>query len=124
MSDPVTIKIEGLSALNKRLKKMESGLDRAVLEVNKEAAGLIMWEALQRVPVRSGALAGTIRIKATKTTAAVMAGSTAVPYAPIIHWGWKAHHMAPDKFIYRALDSKGPEVVGLYEKRIAELEEE
>lgn len=109
------IKLEGLGRLNRQLRELEGKLDVEVAAINRKVATFVMWAALRFVPVKKGKLAGTIHTRSTKTTASVVAGGAAVPYAAPIHWGWHRHHIKAQKFMYQALDASYGEVVATYE---------
>jgi hypothetical protein len=53
----------------------------------------------------------------------VKAGGRLVPYAGPIHFGWPRHNIAPNPFIYDALDDRKAEVIDKYEAHIEALVE-
>ena len=120
-----TVRIEGLEELRKRLMALDHGLAKRIKETNFDAAMLIARAANAHVPVGpTGRLARSIRAGATAHTGYVRAGGAAVPYAPPIHWGWPAHNISPNPFLYDALDERAIEVIALYEVRVAEITRE
>ena len=46
------------------------------------------------------------------------AGRAAVPYAGVIHFGWAAHSIAPQPFLYDAADSRADEVLAKFHEDI------
>lgn len=88
-----SVEVEGAAALQASLavaaRKVED-----MEAVNAEVAGIVA--SAVRAPRRTGRLAGSVQPSATKTEAAV--GSDLV-YAPVIHNGWPAHHIAANPFI-------------------------
>jgi len=119
------IKIEGLSKLQRDLRKLSTdALDlnkTEFLETNKQVAEIIISETKKYVPVLSGALAAAVRNASTKKSAKVRAGSAAVPYAGPIHFGWPARSIRPNPFIYEAIDSRRDEVKDRYENLVEKL---
>jgi hypothetical protein len=111
------VQVRGAAEFRKAMKGMGADL-KDLTAANKEAAELVARDARQRVPIRSGKLVGSIRTKATKTRAEVLAGSNTIPYAGVIHFGWPAHGIAPQPFLYDAADDRTDDVVNLYNERI------
>jgi HK97 gp10 family phage protein len=116
------VQIEGAKELRKALKRMGADV-KDLTEINREAAETVASQARDRAPVLSGALRASIKSSATKTKGVVRAGGKAIPYAGVIHFGWPRHNIAPQPFIFDALDSRKDEVVGKYQDRIAALVE-
>jgi len=119
------IKIEGLSKLQRDLRKLSTdALDlnkTEFLETNKQVAEIIISETKKYVPVLSGALAAAVRNASTKKSAKVRAGSAAVLYAGPIHFGWPSRSIRPNPFIYEAIDSRRDEVKDRYENLVEKL---
>lgn len=121
MADPITIEVEGLRALGRDLKKIDAELPGSLKDVARDAAVLVATTARTLVPHRSGRLEGSIRTGATLRSGTVKAGSRRVPYASVVHFGWARRSIAPQPFIYRALDRRRDEVVEQYQRQVAEL---
>lgn len=114
------IKIEGERELRKALRAVESGID-GLREVHRDAAELVGAEAARLVPVRSGKLQATIRAAGQAAGAVVRAGYASVPYAGPIHFGWAKRNIAPQPFLYDALDRRHDEVIETYQRQLDEL---
>lgn len=69
-------------------------------------ARLIQSRAQQRAPKRSGTLARSVTARDLGKGEAVV-GSTLI-YAPVIHYGWAAHHIAPNPFLTTAAADSTP----------------
>lgn len=121
-------------AFQKAMRKMNRELQRGMKAENLKAAQMVAAEARGRVPVRSGRLRKTIKARATPKAGHVRAGNnlrqrtksgkrsgSAVPYAGPIHFGWPAHGIEPNPFLYEALDSRRGEVILVYEERVQKL---
>jgi hypothetical protein len=118
-----TTKIEGLNKVRRDLKKLENDVDYGsqFLAVNKTLADAVATDSKTYVPVMTGALSGTIRAAASKTSGRVKAGFKAVPYAGPIHFGWPARFIKPQPFIYDAIDRRREEIKRRYEDLIKKL---
>ena len=90
----------------------------AVKAGNKEGAEIVAKEAKVLVPKRSGKLGRSIRANASIKRGVVAAGRASLPYAGPIHFGWKAHNITPQPFIYDAADKRVGDVVAAYESQI------
>lgn len=112
------VKIEGLSKLQKDLRKLSTdALDlnkEEFLATNKKVAEIIIGESKKFVPVLTGALAESVRNASTKKSAKVRAGSVGVPYAGAIHFGWPSRGIRPNPFLYDAIDRRRDEVRDRY----------
>ena len=109
-----SVKIEGLSKLQRDLRKLSTdALDlnkEEFLETNKRVAEIIIGESKKYVPVLTGALAQSVRNASTKKSAKVRAGNVGVPYAGPIHFGWPSRGIRPNPFFYDAIDNRRDEV--------------
>lgn len=117
------VKVEGLSKVRRDLKKLAKDVDYGdqFLAVNKTLADAVAGESKNYVPVVSGALQGTIRAAASKTSGRVKVGFKAVPYAGPIHFGWPARFIKPQPFIYDAIDKRRDQIKDRYEQLIKKL---
>ena len=113
-----SVKIEGLSKLQRDLRKLSTdALDlnkEEFLETNKRVAEIIIGESKKYVPVLTGALAQSVRNVSTKKSAKVRAGNVGVPYAGPIHFGWPSRGIRPNPFFYDAIDNRRDEVRDRY----------
>lgn len=117
----VEIKIEGLDKLLRDLKKAEAELPKMAKASNKELAEVVKTTAQGIAPVRSGTLRNSIRAGASYKTGIVRAGKASVPYAGVIHFGWPRHHIAPQPFLYEALDKRRTDVERKYRANLDKL---
>jgi hypothetical protein len=116
-----SIEVQGVKVLQQKLKRMDDGTVDELKKVYLYSADLVFRNALPRVPVRSGALRASVRKAATKRGGWVRAGSRRqVPYAGPVHFGWpnrpnqfkewQGGPIAPNPFLYSALDARRAEV--------------
>lgn len=117
MSDPYAgVKVTGVSQLRRTLK--QAGVEMTdFTAVNKQVANIVLPVARQTAPVGPpihGHIATTIRAGATRSQAIIRAGTAALPYAAVIHWGWFRHHIKPDPWITLAARQTEPEWSEVY----------
>jgi hypothetical protein len=122
------VKVEGLSSVQRQLRKLADDVDYQAAEflsVNKAIAAAVAGDSKKFVPVLSGNLAASIREAATKKSAKVKAGggrgSSGVPYAGPIHFGWPARRIKPQPFFYDAIDKRRDEIQKRYEQLVDTL---
>ena len=115
----VRVEVKGLDPLVKGLRRAgDKDALRAIRLANKDGAEIVAEEAKAEVPHLSGKLGKSIRANATPKAGKVVAGKAAVPYAGVIHFGWPAHSIKPQPFIYEAMDKRSEEVFAAYAKQI------
>jgi len=113
--------IVGLRETQKALKNLGEATKKDLKSTHKEAAQIVVNGAIRYVPVRTGALAASMRAASTMTSGKVRLGNSKVPYAGAIHFGWPARRIKPQPFIYDALDGRRNEIATLYRERIFQL---
>lgn len=84
---PEVIEIKGIKELNRRLRKMDKDLPKALRLAGNSAADVIVGQAKPLVPRRSGRAAGTIKAASTRTAARISAGGSKAPYYPWLDFG-------------------------------------
>jgi hypothetical protein len=114
------VEVEGLAELRRALKAAGDDLDD-IKAANREAGDLVADAARGLVPRRTGALLATIRAAGQLRGAVVRTGAARVPYAGPIHFGWPDRGIAPQPFLYDALDTRTVEVIEVYEARVDQL---
>ena len=113
--------IEGLREVQKALKQLGDATKKEMKSTHLKAAEIVVGASKRFVPIKTGALAQSIRPAAVMSGGRVKVGSASVPYAGPIHFGWPARSIKPQPFVYDALDTRRGEVSRLYEKRMAVL---
>lgn len=116
-------RIDGLLEVQRDLNRLGDDTKNEMQQTHLQAAEIVVLGAKRLVPYRTGRLAASIRALATKSSGRVRAGSASVPYAGPIHFGWPARRIAPQPFIYDALDPRRDDIKRLYEDRINGLVE-
>jgi hypothetical protein len=117
------VSVEGARELRKALKTVGDEAKAGLKDVNLEVAEIVARAAVTKVPSRSGALRETVRAAGAQTRASVKAGYKKVPYAGVIHFGdpRPGRGIAPQPFLYDALDARRDEVMDAYTDGIADL---
>jgi hypothetical protein len=113
----VHLQVEGTRQLRKTLKAAGDDLSD-LKDVNQAVATVVANAGRGRAPVRTGALAGSLRPSRAATKASIR---SRLPYAGPVHWGWPAHSISPNPFLADAATQTEPEWLGLYEREIAAI---
>lgn len=113
------IQIEGLKQLSKNLKQVSNKLPKELKAASKDAAEIVAAESRTLAPVLTGRLRG--RVKAGATVKGADVRIMGLVYAPPIVFGWRKHNIAPNPFIYKALDRRRDEVIAKFEKDVNAL---
>ena len=75
-------------------------------EVNRAAAQIALPAVRNLAPRgKTGRLAGSLRVGATKRAGVIRAGRKAVPYAGPVNYGWPARHIKPRLFVNNGVAS-------------------
>lgn len=114
MASNPTVEVEGLNKLLKALEKLDAEAKDDFKEIGLKVGKFVADRARGEAPVRSGNLIKTIRPVSTRRGAKIRAGSARVPYAPVIHFGWRKRNIQPNHFLYRAVDKSVDEAVTMY----------
>lgn len=114
------IEVVGSRELRKALRAAAGDLDD-LKAAHAAAAAVVETRATAEVPRRSGRLASSIRSSGQAAGGVVRSGKASVPYAGPIHFGWRAHNIEPNPFLYDALDAKRAEVIETYETAIDKI---
>jgi hypothetical protein len=116
-----TVEIEGLNKLLRALEKLDEEAKQSFKDVGGRVGKLVAEQAREEVPVRSGALRGSIRAANTGRGAKVRAGSKRVPYAGPIHFGWRGRNIQSNRFLYRAVDKKVDVALDMYLEEVYKI---
>ena len=114
------IKIEGAKQLQRALRQVDGGT-ASLKDAHLAGAKIVEREAVRLAPRRSGVLAGSLRSSGQARQGVVRAGRASVPYAGVIHFGWAKRNIAPQPYLYDAVDSRRQEVLDAYGKQVNEV---
>lgn len=81
------IKIDGLAAFSRNLKKLNGDLPKALRIALNEATGIVVGEAARRVPTRTGRAKASLKAKSTRTESRIGAGGNRAPYFAWLDFG-------------------------------------
>lgn len=117
-----SIVVRGLAASIKYMENIGGkGAVKAIKMANKEAAEPVFQEAKHLVPVRTGHLRDSIKIKSLLRRVQIVSGGRRVPYSNPIHWGWFYDknwfiykNIRPNPFLARALNTNREKVKQIY----------
>jgi hypothetical protein len=126
---PEPIKVEGLRALRKRLRKADRE-GRVRLKAASNAAGQIIVDtAKPRVPLgpgKGGHARSSVKVASTNNQARVQAGGKKYPYFPWLDFGGrvgpkrKTHRpfLTEGRYIWKAFDEKRSEIEVVLEREM------
>lgn len=113
------IQVEGAKELARALKKAgDESLQEALKAAHRASADEVADVARPLIPSVSGTLASSMRTASTIRSGRVAIGRKSVPYAGPIHFGWPARNIAPQPFLYDALDRRGEHVLDAFKERM------
>jgi len=120
MSKQPLVEVRGAKELRKTLKA--AGDDLGDLKAAHQAVGnMVVNVARGLAPVRSGALAGSIRATRLAGGVSIKAGSGSIRYAGPIHWGWPARNIAANPFLSTAATTSEEQWTALYEEELNKI---
>jgi len=115
-----TVQVVGAKELRKTMKA--AGDDLGDLKAVHQAVGnMVVGVARGLAPVRTGALAGSIRTTKAAGGIALKAGSAGIPYAGPIHWGWPARGIKAQPFLSDAATSTEEAWIRFYEEEMDKI---
>lgn len=114
------IQVRGAKEFRAAMKSMGADL-KDLTAVNRHAAEIVASRARSIAPIMTGALVKSIKPTAGKSSARVKAGGTLVPYAGVIHFGWPAHNIEAQPYLWNAMADEERNVVQSYEREVEAL---
>jgi hypothetical protein len=117
----VGVKVTGAKELRRAMRNAEADVGD-MRKVHRAIAGDLAAASRPLVPHgATGKLAASLMGEGTQTVARIVAGSARVPYAGPIHFGWPARNIAPQPFLYTAIDRRRDEVLSAYEDHVQRI---
>jgi hypothetical protein len=114
----VSVRTTGLAKTARALEK--AGADSTDMKQLMFDIGMLIVRA-SLPPVLSGRLKSTIRAGRGKTKAVVRAGGAKAPYAPVIHYGYRARNIEPQPYLLEALQKERGDVFRQLENGIEDI---
>lgn len=129
MANQPAIRVEGIKEVRKQLKDFNDKVGKDMLkDAHKQLAEKVVDLALPNVPVKTGALAASLRASGTVAAATGKAGGKSVPYAAAVHWGTGPrpgkrgpHNIARRPFLLDGLNRLEPDAADEYAEQLSRL---
>lgn len=129
MANRPAISIEGLREVRQQLRDLNDRVGKEMLrDAHRRLAARVVKMAEPRVPVKTGALAGSLRGLGSVTGATGKAGGAKVPYAAAIHWGVGPrpgmsgpHNIEARPFLLEALNRVDLDAAGEFAHQLSQL---
>nr|DAI73883.1 MAG TPA: putative tail component [Caudoviricetes sp.] len=126
------IRVEGADRLKRTLRK--AGADLGELrEANRHAANIVAAAARPLTPIGKprrrgrgrpkapGRLMRSLRTSATLRAGVVKAGNARVPYAAVVHYGWRTHGIKERPWLHNAAVASEPIWTKNYTRKMNEV---
>lgn len=114
------VTVKGGPQLARAFGRMDDRLDD-MRSTHDRAATVVVERAQAIAPRLTGALADSVHAEPTDTGSEVVAGGPLVPYAGVIHNGWRDHNIEPQPFLDDALEATAPDVRDRYDDGIEDV---
>lgn len=114
------IQVTGLRELQAALRQMDADLPKMMRTVNNEAAGLVVDYARPRMPSKSGAARGSLKVRSSQRESRIAMGGRKAPYAPWLDFGGQGRRagrppsrpfVAEGRYVYAALRARRTDVI-------------
>jgi len=115
-----TVKVLGLREVQRSLNQYAGAADD-LKEANAKIGQKVAVDAKATAPQRTGRLAGSIRANRAKSSIQLKAGSSSVPYAGVIEYGWPARNIEAQPYLRRAAWSNIDYVIQEFEANLEGL---
>lgn len=112
--------VTGLAEWRRTLRTTEGALGDWK-DVNSRVAKFGAGVVARAAPVRTGALAASVKGTTTRYAAVITAGSRQVPYAAPIHWGWPRRHIAANPFVTVTIGRYAGTIREMYQRRVDQV---
>lgn len=109
------VEVQGLRELRRAFREAgDKDALAALKRAHKEAADLVVKEALPNVPVLTGKLQSSVRALGAPSGGRAKAGRARLPYSAPIHWGHPRRNIARRPFLWDALQAVKGQVDDLF----------
>lgn len=113
------VEIEGINRFVTTARRAGADLDD-LKEAHRHAAEYVMPMAVTTSPARTYALRATIRTSANARSGTIKAGSRAVPYSEVVHWGNPHRNIKAQPWLTTAAQVTEPLWIKVYEREMLE----
>lgn len=124
------IRIEGLAAISRSLRKIDAEAPKQLRLVFNDAATLLVDRTRPKIPTRTGAARASLKARSTRTSARVGVGGRKAPYYPWLDFGGEgkrpgrpAHRtFYPEgRYLYVTLSDIRPEIATTLSEGLASV---
>lgn len=113
------IKIDGLAAFSRNLRKLNGDLPKALRLALNDATDLVVNEATRRIPSRTGRAKASIKAKSTRTQSRIAGGAKRVPYFGWLDFGGRRGR---EQKVSRAFRKQGRYLYAAYADKQSEFD--
>lgn len=117
MATGPAVQVEGAKEVRRTLKALGAGT-RDMSRIHRKVAAMVLGPAASATRRRSGALAGSYRVRASAAKASVYSN---LVYAPVQEFGWPRHSITPSHALTGALESMAGTIADQYRREIDDL---
>ena len=111
------VQVEGAREVRKALKTLGAGT-RDMSRVHRRVAALVIGPAQAATRHRTGALAGSYKVKVSASKAAI---SSSLVYAPVQEFGWPARAITPSLALTGTVEGMAGTIADVYAREVADL---
>lgn len=123
------VRITGLREFQQALRKMDAGLPKLLRVAFNKASALVIDYARPRVPSRSGAARGSLKVRSSQREARIAAGGRRAPHYPWLDFGGRVGRndsvrrpfLTEGRYIYPGLKANRDEITEVMSTALAEL---
>lgn len=123
------IRVDGLAAFTRNLKKLDSDLPKALRIAFNGCAEVVVNDARQGIPTKSGKAKASVKARSTSTASRVVGGSNRVPYYPWLDFGGRVGKggsvqrpfIKYGRYIYSAYFDNQSRYAGLVEQALLDV---
>ena len=117
MAEGINVVVKGVDNIQLLLSKLGKDIE-SNSGLNRNISSLVAKKASAIAPKLSGALASSIVGNGTSERAHIVAGSSTVPYAGVIEYGWPQKGREARPYLMPAVNNNMKEIVQEYGKGI------
>lgn len=120
MAEAISFSIDGIKEVQSSLDKIDKGI-RVNIELNRELSKTLAQKASAVAPRMTGALASSVVGNPSTERAQIVAGSSAVPYAGVINYGWPKRNIEAKPYLTKTVNDNLGYIVQKYEDSIKDI---
>ena len=125
---PDRVQIDGIRDLQKQLRAMDADMPKQLRIALNSAGQIVLDYAQPKVPTRSGAARGSMKLRSSQREARIAAGGRRAPYYPWLDFGGQVGPPGPKRpflregrFIYVAVREEQKKIQEALQKALSDL---